>query len=207
LQDAIVEKSELAPISIRELLSLDDLAEERYRAVTVSGSYLKSGSVFIDNEVLNGKVGYKVLTPFRVSGADKTILVDRGWVPVGASRSELPQIETSVVEQTLAGRLNNPKARPPIWDDEYPVYQGKVWQYLPVEEYVEWSSLEVLPLVFELSPKLAEPNFEIQWQNFADLGVATHKGYAFQWFAMALGFFICCIVVLLRSGRFKRGSE
>jgi surfeit locus 1 family protein len=205
LKQSMDAKLALPEISLEQLLadSATSLSEQRYRSVNVQGNYLQSGSIYIDNEVLNGQVGYKVITPFRLLNSQAIVLVDRGWVAVGPSRAQLPQVETSDSLLALSGRLNLPKARPPIWKDEYPVFDNSLWQYLPIDAYQKWSGYNVLPLIFEPEPDSAEADLTIVWREFDDFGIATHKGYAFQWFAMALGFFICCIVVLLRSIRNK----
>lgn len=202
IQADMQSKASLDAIDLADLLADSggsDLHNERYRPIKARGEYLQSSSIFIDSEVLNGKVGYKVVTPFKLLNSDVTILVDRGWVFAGHSRDTLPLVDTPEGEQNLFGRINLPKSRPPIWKDEYPTFQDKVWQFLPIDEYSQWSGNRVLPMILELQESTSTSDLLIQWQEMGDYGIATHQGYAFQWFAMALGFFICCIVVLLRS--------
>lgn len=175
-------------------------AEQRFRKVYASGQYLPEQTIFLDNQVYNSKVGYHVLTPFQLFQSDVLLLVNRGWVPVGASRATLPLLETPHTTVKISGRLNLPAAQPPLWSDEYPVSQGRVWQFLPLQQYAQEIGLHPLPLVLELAP--AQPGtaqlFQ-HWQKIDDEWVAKHQAYAFQWFAMALVFLVACIAVWFKS--------
>lgn len=184
----------------------------RFRSVSAQGKYLSRNSIYIDNQVVDGQVGYRVFTPIQLRLAEQAqitnqqvVLVDRGWIGVGESRSELPTFYTESNDVTIHGRLNIPPAQPPLWNDAYDVAQGQVWAYLPIEEYAEQMSLSVLPLVIELAPEdVPNPQFTRRLAKIDDEWVAKHHGYAFQWFAMALAFFVACLVLCIRQ--FKRQS-
>ena len=94
------------------------LNDFRFRRVSLSGRYAIKSDIFVDNQVINGQVGYQVFTPFSVNQSELTVLVARGWVPVGESRQVLPNISTDSAELRLVGRLNAPPAKPPLWNDK-----------------------------------------------------------------------------------------
>jgi surfeit locus 1 family protein len=201
----VLDRAALPPISIVELTELDlALSDQRFRNVTVSGRYLPDKSLYLDNQVSDSKVGYRIFTPFEVTGTEKAVLIDRGWIAVGDSRSIKPQFMTPTGGLILQGRINNPPEKPPLWDDSYPVASDDVWQYLPLEQVAQTLQLELVPMVVELPPVSGEPmaeQFKRQWQTIDDRWVATHHGYAFQWFAMAFVFFAMCMVMFVRSIR------
>lgn len=174
----------------------------RFTPVIVTGRYLSMGTILVDNQVHQGKVGYQVYSPFQVIDSAAIILVNRGWVSVGESRQVQPTIDTPLTEQTLSGRLNYAHAKPPLWNDKYTVSQGSVWAYLPIPLYAKEFELKPLSLVLELAPDVSGSQFKIAWAEIDDEWVAKHQGYAFQWFAMALAFFIACLVLLIK--KFKR---
>jgi len=182
--------------------NVNDSEQLRYRNVYLNGHYLVDKSIYVDNHVLNGQVGYLVFTPFQLAGVDEVVMVNRGWLPVGDSRQTLPAFITPENELVLKGRLNKAPAKPPLWNDAYPVAQGKVWAYLPLEDYASQMQLKLLPLVVELAPQALalknDADFIVQWPTINDEWVAKHQGYAFQWFMMAIVFFIACLVLLLR---------
>ena len=48
--------------------------------VSLTGHFLVDDQILKDNVRRNSKIGYKVLTPFRVQNSQLTILVNQGWV-------------------------------------------------------------------------------------------------------------------------------
>lgn len=180
-------------------------ADLRFQPVSVSGNYLADKSIFVDNQVVEGKVGYQVFTPVQIGGGPWHVLVGRGWLPAGLSRAALPTFTTPQNSVELLGRLNLPPAQPPLWDDQYPVAKGAVWQYLPIQKFAAQMQLKLLPLVVELAPGQAtDSQFVIAWSNIDDKWVAKHQAYAFQWFAMAVAFCIACLVLVLRTQAVKK---
>jgi surfeit locus 1 family protein len=191
-----------APIS--EIFELTDAEDVRFRKVLLTGRYLQNNDFYVDNQVVNGQVGYQVFTPFRVDGSATLVMVARGWVSVGESRQILPNVVTDPAQLALAGRLNAAPAQPPLWDEKYSVSDGKVWQYLPMPMVEDALNAKLFPLVVELTADASEGSGLVrQWPEIDDKQVARHQGYAFQWFSMAVAFFIACLVLLFRSFRKK----
>jgi len=210
LLDQVTLKASLPGVAINSLVDNFNPDAQRYVNVVRNGEYLHDKSIYIDNQVLNGQVGYFVFTPFAITDEDISVVVNRGWISVGESRETLPSFTTPVGQLHLNGRLNKPPAQPPLWNDNYPVAQGVVWAYLPINKYASQMQLKLLPLVVELAPQqitaLDDPQFVIKWPEINDEWVAKHQGYAFQWLMMALAFFIACLVLLLKSVK-KQKSE
>lgn len=178
---------------------------QRFLPSIVTGAYLPDATILIDNQVANGRVGYHVITPFSINGSDMTVAINRGWVSVGDSREQLPDINTPAGTLTLQGDFNIPLAQPPLWDDKYPVNNEQVWQYLPMAEYARKSQLTLLPLVLELAPdKSGIGGFLRQWREPDISWVNKHQGYAFQWFAMAATLLVLVIIILIMNIRQKQ---
>lgn len=202
--DQVQQRAELEPV---ELLSLikelsESAAEHQFRQVTASGQYEPQKSIYIDNKVVDSRVGYELFTPLKIDNSDWWVLVDRGWLPVGDSRQNLPQYKTKTGVNDIVGRLRLPPAKPPLWNNDFSVSQGSVWQYLPIAEYADQMQMKLLPLVLELAPAQAsevDTALVRQWGDIDDKWVAKHRGYAFQWVAMAVAFLIACGVLIYRS--------
>jgi cytochrome oxidase assembly protein ShyY1 len=58
-----------------------DWREISYRRAILEGSYDFQNEIFLRNRTWNNFAGYFVITPFTISGTDKAILVNRGFVP------------------------------------------------------------------------------------------------------------------------------
>ncbi|MEM7358531.1 MAG: SURF1 family protein [Pseudomonadota bacterium] len=205
--DQVQQRAQIDSVPLSDLVfsaNEADFEEYVYRQVMNTGTYLVDKSIFIDNQVKDSKVGYRLLTPMTLPGKEWHVLVDRGWIGVGESRAVLPQFTTAPGEVTLGGRLQRPAAKPPLWNDEYPVSKDQVWQFLPIDEYAGQMQLKLMPLVLELAPddeSEIEASLQREWARIDDQWVAKHRGYAFQWFAMAAAFFVACMILFIRSRR------
>ena len=192
---------------------VDDYQALRFRKVIARGTFLEEQTIYIDNQVYKSKVGYRLITPFSFYKSNeiesqRVVLVDRGWLPAGVSRTILPNVDTVEGILTINGRLNLPFQKPPIWDDKYPVFDGDVWQFLPIDKFSEQTGLDVLPLVLELAApeKVTNDSSDVlvpivDWATINNEWVQKHQAYALQWFSMSLVFFIACLVVLIKSLR------
>ena len=58
--------------------------DDQYARVRATGRYDAAHQLLVRNRPLEGQVGYYVLTPL-VTDAGPALLVDRGWVPAGAT--------------------------------------------------------------------------------------------------------------------------
>ena len=202
--DQLMLKNEMPALSFSELLVSMNDKELRFRKIKLKGRYDVENTIYIDNQVVNGQVGYQVFTPFMVENSPLAIMVARGFIGIGSTRKVLPKVNTISTELSIEGRLNVPPAKPPLWSDDYPVVDGARWQFLPISDLAEQLHLDLFPLVVELAPIKAKENVSSdglvrQWSVIDDQWVAKHQGYAFQWFAMAAAFFVACLVLLLRT--------
>jgi surfeit locus 1 family protein len=78
----------------------------RYQHVSATGHYDGAHQVLLDNmPSASGRPGYQVLTPF-VLETGGLLLVNRGWLPVGSSRAELPDVSVSAQTRSIRGRMD-----------------------------------------------------------------------------------------------------
>ncbi|GLW11186.1 SURF1-like protein [Microtetraspora sp. NBRC 13810] len=78
---------------------------DEYRTVTVSGTYDTAHQLVVRRRPQEGRLGFYVLTPL-VTGSGQAVLVNRGWVPAGATADAMPQVPAPATgEVTVTGRL------------------------------------------------------------------------------------------------------
>ncbi|CAD6876470.1 SURF1 family protein [Methylomonas fluvii] len=176
----------------------------RYRPVLVSGHYDAPHQILIDNQTLNGKPGYLVLTPFLPDSGQPGILVNRGWVPLGASREVLPDIGISLVAQQVRGRINRfPEPGLKLKGAEIP---GETW---PVRVQVIDSQLLADKLGYALADyqielDSAQPDgYQRQWKIAVAIPPEKHRAYAVQWFGLALT--LTALFIWISSRKIHRG--
>lgn len=158
----------------------------RYRQASASGHYRGDRQYLLDNRTHNRIAGYHVLTPFRLQGSDVHVLVNRGWVPVGPDRRQLPDIAVSQQAMTQQGLIVAPPASG--LDLGVSGYDDAGWPR--VVQRVDFSRIQqqlgspLLPLVLRLSPT-SDYGYVRAWQIRTGLTPERHVGYAVQWFALA----------------------
>ena len=172
------------PVALERLQP--DWEQGRYQRVEAHGHYLPDRQVMLDNQVLRGRPGYWVLTPFQPDGLDQMILVNRGWVPMDADRGVLPQLAVDRDGRNVVGYLDRPP-RPGIRLGESVVSRDG-WPLVVLE--VDYDELQVrlgqqlVPMLLQLEEQ-ADDGFERDWRVTSEFGPNTHRGYALQWFSLA----------------------
>lgn len=185
----------LPPLSLNDA----DTQQTPFRAVTATGQYLPNQSFFLDNAMFEGRAGYDVITPFKLSGRDQVVLVNRGWVSAGTDRRVLPEISASDALRVIQGHLVAPKGKPMFTS-------AAVDQNQPLHLFVDLEGMQtklpypLLPWVLELSPE-SEPGLVQRPYLPDDSKVSMHQAYAIQWFVFA--FFALLLSIY---AAFKRSS-
>ncbi len=78
----------------------------RFRHVEASGHYDSARQVLIDNmSNSQGLAGYFVITPFALVDGG-WLLVNRGWIPWGATREVLPDLAVGGEQRHIHGRID-----------------------------------------------------------------------------------------------------
>jgi surfeit locus 1 family protein len=172
----------------------------RYQHIEASGHYDQARQILIDNMVNAGRAGYFVITPFALTGGG-WVLVNRGWVPLGASRAERPAIAVADDARRVRGRADNMpspgiqmgtkgKLAPP-----YPVVAAFP-THAEVEQLLGESSWTKAADLMLLDP--GEPDGYVRQWSAPGFPPIRHIGYAVQWFALALTLLVIYVVTNLR---------
>ena len=187
----------------REHAALDtDTSYERFTPLKASGHYLSERQILLENIVLDGRLGYYVITPFELAPGEPLLLVNRGWLPKAGGDDAVPPIDVSGRAQEIRGRVGRlPRVGirpgPAFTDDSWP--RRAVWP--ETEEVAAVLGREVLPFVL-----LADPDDSSglvrDWQP-REMGPMRHVGYAVQWFALALAVTVVAVVLFRRKGSSK----
>jgi len=180
LQAAIDQRRALPALSAAALEG--PLADMLHRSIVLRGTWLPQHTVFLDNRQMQGKPGFYVLTPLKLEGSGKPVLIERGWAQRNfVDRTRLPPVDTpdSVVE--VRGRLAPPPAKLYEFDR---ADQGAIRQNLDLARFRSETGLPLPELAVQQSGEPSEGLLR-NWPQPAT-GVEKHYGYAFQWWALAL---------------------
>ena len=166
-------------------IALNDLSAAWSR-IFVEGFYDSSRQILIDNQINDGQVGYKIYTPFYFD--DKAIFVDRGWIPRGKTRSELPDIDFQSDRLRIVGSLLKPEKEVLAGDDIFTknwpiVSQTKLPNIIETKFNKDFSDSVIV-----LEPGSNFLREYIPLQPFV-ISPTKHYGYALQWFTMSMVLF------------------
>jgi len=189
-----------APLEFAELPTQSDWTALRYRRVRAVGTFDGRRQILIDNKVHDGRVGYDVITPLMLADG-RTVLVERGWIAQGASRSDLPQAPPPEGAIRISGRIALPASGYLELKGESGT--GPVWQNLDLARFAAASGIAVLPVVIEQTDANG-PDLLVRDWPAPDSGVEKHRIYMMQWYAFAA--LALALGVYFRLWRGRRGG-
>ncbi|MES2633141.1 MAG: SURF1 family protein [Pseudomonadota bacterium] len=180
LQAAIDGRRAMAPLTAQALVQ--PLAEIVHRPIVLRGTWLPDLTVFLDNRQMQGKPGFYVLTPLKLEGSARAVLVERGWAQRNfMDRTQLPPVETPAGIVEVRGRVAPPPAK---------LYElgaapgGAIRQNLDLALFRSETGLDLPDLTVQQLGEASEGLLR-NWPQPAT-GVEKHYGYLFQWWALAL---------------------
>lgn len=165
----------------------DNSTDLRYRKVELSGQYDPKHQYLIDNQIVNGQVGYFVLTPFKLDEINKSVLVNRGWVPLNKGRSILPDLSIATLKNNLIGRINNfPVVGIKLAGADIPT---KGWpsvvQVVDINMLSKKLGYALFPFQIELDADMNNGYTRV-WKSRTVVPPEKHIAYAVQWFGLAI---------------------
>jgi surfeit locus 1 family protein len=167
-----------------------------YRRVRASGEWIAAGQVFIDNQVHQGRAGFNVITPLRLAGSDRAVLVNRGWTARTPAYPAAPEVRVPAGPVTLEGIATLPPVR--FLELSSETVAGNVWQNLTLARYAERMHQRVLP-VLVLADTAGEGLAPVRERP--DFGIERHREYALTWFSLAATLAVLWIVFTFRRER------
>lgn len=207
LEAAMETRASLSPWSDQDLLVSTDPAQDIHRPVALAGHWVQDSSWYLDNRPMNGRSGFVLVTPLRLSGSKAAVLVQRGWVPRDfLDRTRVPTIETPTGEVWVQGRLAPPPSQLFELGEGVP---GPIRQNIDIPALARETGLPLLGGVSILQTGTDTPALQRDWPRFA-ADVHKHHGYAAQWFAMcavAGGLFVWFQIITPRRKRTAHGSD
>lgn len=193
-------KAQAAPVTLGAVLA--DTAPN-HRSVRVRGELDNRRSVLLDNRTHQGVAGYYLLTPLHADGGH-WVLVNRGWLPRGADRRELPPVPAVSGPVTVNGAVYVPPDNAlvlkdtPLPENHWPLRVQKV-DFAAIGRRL---GVELAPFEIRVAPDQPLGDREPlprPWQAVsAAISPERHQAYALQWLGLALAALIMYLVALFR---------
>ncbi|XP_031828672.1 surfeit locus protein 1 isoform X2 [Nomia melanderi] len=169
---------EYYPIKVKGTFLYDKEFVQGLRNLILDGE-AKTDNSFMTSQ--NSKKGYWIITPFKLSDRDLTILVNRGWIPKSfKSPAKRQNIELhGEVEITGILRLNEP--RPQFVPKNSPDADD-LWYYRDVNAMAE--KAETAPIYIEMTRNKDSHTYPIGGQTQVVLR-NEHLSYIITWFSLS----------------------
>ena len=176
-------RAQLGPTQVGATLLDPELTQDA--PLVVTGTYDATDSFYVDNRQMDGRPGLHKVTPLKIEGTQTRILINRGWVPWGTSRSQLPTVDTPTQTVTLTGIAAVPTSKGFFLMPDRPEAWPELWSRLDLKRYTAQTNHPVQQVVVLQTSDDGGPKLVRKWPPPEDRA-AMHQSYAMQWFGMAL---------------------
>ncbi len=200
-KDIMLDQWEQAPAI--QAAALDAANPLPYARLEGLGTFDADRHVLLDNQIRNNHPGVHVFSLFKPLDGGPLLMVNRGWQAWDRRQGQWPSFETPTEVVAISGRLS-PPPRVGFQLGEAQALDPEQWPNLTT-----YFDLERLRAVFGsnlhdqvvlLEPKHALHMTGDEWRTVV-MGPERHRGYAFQWFSIALAILLIWIFLTFRQLR------
>ena len=195
-------RSAMAPFELRGSVSLPDASGLEFRNVVAHGEFVRDWPVYLDNRPHSGVSGFYLAMPFRLEDGT-VILVMRGWFPRDpADRMRVQAAPAPSGRTTVEGTIRRNAGQVLQLGEPAQLRPGAIVQNLTPDEFAKASGMKVLPFIIEQAAKRdanTDDGLVRDWPA-PSFGADKHRGYAFQWYALAAPALVFFLVTGFRSG-------
>ncbi|MFC0251296.1 SURF1 family protein [Massilia consociata] len=208
LQDTLDARAAEPPMALGAAITPS--APLAYRRVTVTGEFVAGWPLFLANRPMAGRPGYVLVMPFKIAGSDTHVLVMRGWLPRQAEYGKLPAFATPAGTVTVEGIVTASAGQVMDLGDGAPLAPNAIVQNIDPAGAARATGLALQPFFVQQTGP-AQPGAQSDGMLLRDwpppaAGIDKHRGYAFQWYALAAMAVLFFVITGFRSGTRKRNA-
>lgn len=199
-------RGQLAPVPLDELLAMVDPA---HFPVHLEGHFDNRHPILLDNRMVEGIAGYHLLSPFQTRDGH-WLLVNRGWLPRGRDRAQLPAIADISGPVTVTGHsyMYSDKTFTLAEDDLQEARWPLRLQKIEMQTIGQLLGVELAPFEIRVAPGARVETGEQlprPWQapEASVLGPERHRAYAVQWFSLAAA----AVLIFIAASYRKTGDD
>ena len=219
IAESLQQQSKLAPLNLNLALSTPPDAQvthpgiqeskqdvPAFRSVEMRGEFVRDWPLYLDNRPLYGVAGLYVLMPFKLEGSDQIVLVARGWLQRNVlERTKLPPLVTPTGMISLRGVVRDNLDRSMQLGQAEVPQPGAIVQNLTIDSLRARGQWNLWNKVVEQSTEVND-GLSRNWPK-PSAGSDKHRGYAFQWYGLALMAALFFVVTGLRRGKNGTNKE
>lgn len=179
-----------------------------FHRVTATGEFDNAQSIVLRNQPFDLRPGVHLITPLRLDGSNRAVLVDRGWIPSDDAGRETRQVYNETGRVTVEGIAAKSQPRPDrflVPTDPTPAppeTRLDEWFRVDIERIQAQVPYPLLPIFIKQSPdKNAKPDTPPLRAEMIDLSEGPHLNYALQWFSFAIILLVVYGTLLRREAK------
>lgn len=173
-----------------------DIKEVEFRKTSIKGRFLHAKEIHLSPKYYNQKIGFHVLTPFKLSDGSGYVLVNRGWVPDGFKEKDKRKNTLANSEVTINGTILRPQRRN-VFTPENDLVKN-YWFWVDIEKISEYAGVKVSPFVVVDEGRNVKNVYPIKLEVKPELR-NDHLQYAITWFSLAITLVIIYIVYIVKN--------
>ena len=203
IEQAIIARGQLAPLDAASIKPGQQ--PEEFRRVVADGEFLADWPIYLENRPHGAQSGFYLLMPFRIADSGDVVLVARGWFPRDpVDRTRVPEVPVPKGRQHIEGSVRSHATRVMQLGDASAIKPGAILQNIEPAGFAAASGLHVQAFIIEQRNDTHD-GLVRDWPA-PSAGVDKHRGYAFQWYALAAAAFLFYLITGIRSAR-KRHEQ
>ena len=203
IEQAIVARGQLAPINAAAIKPGEQ--PEEFRRVVAEGEFVADWPLYLENRPHGTQSGFYLLMPLRIADSGDVVLVARGWFPRDpADRTRVPEVPVPQGRQRIEGSVRSHATRVMQLGDAAAVKRGAILQNIEPASFAAASGLHTQAFIIEQRNDTHD-GLVRDWPA-PSAGVDKHRGYAFQWYALAVAAFLFYLITGIRSARKRNQS-
>jgi cytochrome oxidase assembly protein ShyY1 len=202
VQEQLTARAAEPPVALGPAIT--PAASLAYRRVTVTGEFVAGWPLLLANRPMAGRAGYYLVMPFKIAGSNTHVLVMRGWLPRAAEYGKLPAFATPSGTVTIEGTVVASAGQVMDLGESGALAPNAIVQNISPDAVARASGLALQPFfVQQTGPSLPGETLLRVWPSPTS-GIDKHRGYAFQWYALAAMAILFFVITGFRSGSRKR---
>lgn len=212
VQEKLAARASQAPVPLRVAIAgaTAPLAKTlEYRRVRVTGEFVADWPLFLANRPMAGRPGYYLVMPFKIADSTMSVLVLRGWLPREAEYGKLPAFNTPTGTVTIEGTVVASAGHAMELGEQAPLAPGAILQNIDPAPASSATGLMLMNFFIQQTgpdePGDVDGALLRVWPSPSS-GIDKHRGYAFQWYALAAMAILFFVITGFRSGSKQRDA-
>lgn len=200
IAEAMQRRDGMPPLQLPGSAQSQPIHEIEFRHVLARGEFMPNYLLYLDNRPHNGRAGLVLVAPLRLADGN-VVLTMRGWFERDVQdRSRVPRAVMEQGEVQVSGTIRRDTGHLLQLGQAAALKPGAIVQNLQPGDFARATGLRVLPFIIEeRASKPPQADGLVRDWPPPSSGADRNRGYAFQWYGLAITAVIFFLVTGFRN--------